>query len=195
LSLLVKICGLRDASAVGAAVEAGADAVGFVFFAGSPRNVEPALAARLSTAVPDGVLRVAVTLHPDAALWDEVQRVVKPDVLQTDLADFGYLDVSPGIEKWPVLREGSLPDEIPGTFVYEGRKSGRGHTVDWHSAAALAARGRMILAGGLSAGNVAEAIATVRPRGVDVSSAVESAPGVKDPARIGEFVAAARRAQ
>jgi phosphoribosylanthranilate isomerase len=195
MSLLVKICGMRDESAIGAAVESGADAVGFVFFDKSPRNVEPEQAAALAAAVPRGVLKVAVTLHPDAALWNEVQRALRPDVLQTDLEDFAYLDVNPGIEKWPVLREGSLPGEIPGSFVYEGRKSGQGLAVDWKSAAAIATRGRMILAGGLSVDNVAEAIATVRPWGVDVSSAVESSPGVKDAAKIMEFVAAARAAE
>jgi phosphoribosylanthranilate isomerase len=194
VSLFVKICGLSDESAISAAVEAGADAVGFVFFEKSPRNVTPERAAALSATVPDGVLKIAVTLHPDAALWDEVQSSVRPDVLQTDLEDFAYLDVKPGIEKWPVLREGSLPGEIPGTFVYEGQNSGRGCTVDWNSAAQLATRGRMILAGGLSVDNVAEAIATVRPWGVDVSSAVESAPGVKDAVKIREFVAAAKAA-
>jgi len=194
VSLFVKICGLSDESSISAAVAAGADAVGFVFFEKSPRNVTPERAAMLSSAVPDRVLKIAVTLHPDAALWDAVQSLVHPDVLQTDLEDFAYLDVKPGIEKWPVLREGSLPGEIPGTFVYEGQKSGRGRTVDWNSAAQLATRGRMILAGGLSVENIAEAIATVRPWGVDVSSAVESAPGVKDAVKIREFVAAAKAA-
>ena len=86
------------------------------------------------------------------------------------------------------------PGRFPGIFVYEGRKSGMGETVDWETAAAIAREGRMILAGGLSADNVAEAIAKVAPYGVDVSSAVESRPGVKDAARIAAFVEAARAA-
>ena len=81
------------------------------------------------------------------------------------------------------------------TFVYEGPKSGQGETVDWSRAAEIARQGNMILAGGLGAHNVAEAVATVRPFGVDVSSAVESAPGEKDSLLIEEFVTAARAAE
>jgi phosphoribosylanthranilate isomerase len=194
MSVFVKICGMTDAAAVRAAVDAGADAVGFVFFAKSPRNVSPAEAAGLAAAVPDGIRKVAVMLHPDPALWAAVQETLRPDVLQTDLDDFATLDVDAGIEKWPVLREGSLPERVPDTFVYESVRSGSGTTVDWHAAAGLAADRRMILAGGLSVGNVAEAIGIVRPWGVDVSSAVEATRGAKDPARIEAFVTAARAA-
>ena len=192
--MFVKICGMTNATAVDAACEAGADAVGFVFFARSPRNLEPARAADLAARVPAGVKKVAVMLHPDRALWDEVYEVLAPDVLQSDAADFAYLEVAAGIEKWPVLREGSLPGKLPGTFIYEGQTSGKGQAVDWEVAAGIARRGRMILAGGLSRANVGEAIAKVRPWGVDVSSAVETAPGVKDPAMIRDFVAAAKAA-
>ena len=194
MTVLVKICGMTDERAVKAAVDAGADAIGFVFHERSPRNVSPAEATRLAALAPAGVKRVAVMLHPEAELWDDVQKKLQPDVLQTDLGDFSYLDVQPGIEKWPVLREGSMPDRVPDTFVYEGRKSGHGETVNWDIAAGIARHGRMILAGGLSDGNVAEAINRVAPFGVDVSSAVESRPGVKDPAKIKSFVNAARAA-
>lgn len=192
--MLVKICGMTDEAAVRAAVDAGADAIGFVFYEKSPRNVRPAQAVSLAAAVPDGVRIVAVTLHPDPALWAEVQATLEPDVLQTDLADFDTLTVDAGIEKWPVLREGSVPERIPARFVYESHRSGSGTTVDWAAAAALAAGREMILAGGLSVENVAEAVRTVRPYGVDVSSAVESSPGRKDAMKIHEFVAAARAA-
>ena len=190
--MFVKICGMTDEGAVAASVAAGADAVGFVFFHKSPRNLTPAAAAALASGLPDTVRKVAVMLHPDGALWEEVQLALRPDILQTDLADFAYLDMDPAIEKWPVLREGSLPGELPDTFVYEGRMSGMGQSVDWEVAADIAKRGRMILAGGLNSLNVGDAIAQVRPWGVDVSSAVESAPGIKDAGRISEFVAAAR---
>lgn len=191
--MLIKICGMRDARNVEAAIEAGADALGFVF-AESPRRVTPE-EARLATAqVPSDVLRVAVMLHPDAADWQAVREVFEPDVLQTDSADFDYLDVPDSIRRWPVVREGDATLTVPAQFVYEGQKSGQGQTVDWDYAASLAARGRMILAGGLDAGNVAEAIRRVRPFGVDTSSAVESAPGQKDPAKIRAFIRAARAA-
>ena len=196
MTVLIKICGLTDAHAVHAAVNAGADAIGFVFFEKSPRNLAPETAARLAAEVPSGIRRVAVMLHPQKALWNEVSDALRPDVLQTDSDDFSYLEVDKDIEKWPVLREGSVPDNgaLPATFVYEGRQSGQGRTVDWDCAAGIARRGRMILAGGLTIDNVAEAIARVAPYGVDVSSAVESAPGQKDAALIAAFIAAAKSA-
>ncbi|MEJ2274976.1 MAG: hypothetical protein P8Y01_10450 [Woeseiaceae bacterium] len=109
---------------------------------------------------------------------------------------------TPSIDTWPVYREKNTVTDTFGvslkvtdTYLYEGARSGRGETVDWSVAAGIARRGKMILAGGLSVDNVAAAIATVRPFGVDVSSAVESAPGIKDPALIEEFVNAARAAE
>lgn len=191
--MLIKICGMRDARNVEAAIEAGADALGFVF-AESPRRVTPEEARFATAQVPSDVLRVAVMLHPAAADWQAVREVFEPDVLQTDAADFDYLDVPDSIRRWPVVREGDATLTVPAQFVYEGQKSGQGQTVDWDYAASLAARGRMILAGGLDAGNVAEAIRRVRPFGVDTSSAVESAPGQKDPAKIRAFIRAARAA-
>jgi phosphoribosylanthranilate isomerase len=96
-----------------------------------------------------------------------------------------------------VVREDStaLESELPGVFVYEGANSGRGETVDWSRAAVIARRGRMILAGGLSAGNIAAAISAVDPWGVDVSSAVESSPGKKDPDLIRQFLQAVHAAE
>jgi len=194
MTVLVKICGMTDDTAVCAAIEAGADAVGFVFHERSPRNIAIDEAIRLARLVPDHVRTVAVTMHPDAGVWKEIQAGFRPDVLQTDIADFGYLDVDGAIEKWPVVREGSVPRSLPVLFVYEGKESGRGERVDWSQAAGYASRAKMILAGGLGADNVADAIAAVRPFGVDVSSAVESSPGRKDPDRIRAFVKAAKAA-
>ncbi len=194
MTLLVKICGLRHVEAVRAAVAAGADAVGFVF-APSPRRVTAREATVIARDVPRGVKRVAVMLHPTPEEWREVEILFCPDVLQADARDFEQLEVPAEIERWPVLRQGSaLPVPLPDLFLYEGATSGRGERVDWSEAARLARRGRMILAGGLDRDNVAEAIRRVAPFGVDVSSAVESAPGVKDPARIRAFVEAARAA-
>ena len=194
MSLLIKICGLRDEQQVAAAVAAGADAVGFVF-AGSPRQVTPQRARRISAAVPAAVKRVAVMLHPDNAAWLDVLRVFAPDVLQTDVEDFATLDVPDSVERWPVLREGRALPAIDTTYVYEGATSGRGETVDWSAAARLATDGRMILAGGLGPDNIAAAITAVRPMGVDVSSGVEASPGIKDPQLINEFIKAARAAE
>jgi phosphoribosylanthranilate isomerase len=190
---LVKICGLTHVVSVEAAIAAGADAVGFVF-SDSARQVTARHAAFIASRVPRNVLRVAVMRQPAVALWREVEEIFCPDVLQTDAADFEYLDVPPEIQRWPVLREGTVATErdLADVFVYEGSSSGRGEKVDWQIAAGVAKKGRMILAGGLDADNVVEAIQTVMPWGVDVSSGVESAPGVKDPDLIHAFVAAVR---
>jgi phosphoribosylanthranilate isomerase len=199
--MLVKICGLSTAEDVQAAVAAGADALGFVF-AESVRRVEPKQAAAIANSVPVTVKKVAVMLHPTNAEWLRVLHDFSPDVLQTDAEDFEQLDVPETVECWPVYRQRNKVTDTIGvspkvsvTFLYEGAKSGSGETVDWSRAADVATQGRMILAGGLSADNVAEAIATVRPFGVDVSSAVESAPGVKDSALVEQFVHAARAAE
>lgn len=189
MSCLVKICGLKHAATVDAAVEAGADAVGFVFTK-SPRQVTVRHATFIAANVPQHILRVAVMLHPSVEEWDEVQAIFCPDVLQTDAEDFEYLDVPDDIAKWPVIREGKIPGggELPGTFVYEGVRSGRGETVDWSVARTLAGKSRLILAGGLNHRNVEAAIRQVGPFGVDVSSAVESARGDKDPQLIRAFI-------
>ena len=194
MSVMVKICGLTDADNVAAAVRAGADAVGFVFYEKSPRNLDIARAIELMSAVPEGVIRVAVMLHPDAAFCEQVLSATKPDVLQTDAADFDYIALPDGVAAWPVIRENAISDieKLPEQYLYEGAGSGKGETVDWARASDIATRGRMILAGGLTSSNVATAIQQVRPWGVDVSSAVESAPGQKDPNKIQEFIAAAK---
>jgi len=195
MSLFVKICGLSDQQHVRDAVAAGADAVGFVF-AKSVRQVTPQQARAISKNVPATVKRVAVMLHPSNEEWLKVLDGFSPDVLQTDAGDFDELDVPYSVERWPVFRQDiSAPGEDAGTYLFEGARSGHGQTVDWSRAAALAKRGRMILAGGLAADNVAEAIATVRPYGVDVSSAVESSPGKKDSQLISGFIDAARAAE
>lgn len=193
--MLVKICGLRDEEHIRAAVEAGADAVGFVF-ADSVRRIEPGRATEITNTVPDTIKKVAVMLHPSNDEWQDVLRAFRPDVLQTDVEDFINLDVPVTVQCWPVYREGNT---VSGTlfpaFVYEGAKSGTGQVVDWTRAADVGRQGNMILAGGLGVDNVAEAIATARPYGVDVSSGVESGPGQKDATLIRKFISAARAAE
>ena len=193
MSCLIKICGLKHAASVEAAVEAGADAVGFVF-AKSVRRVTARHATFIAANVPEHILRVAVMRHPRVEEWEEVQTIFCPDILQTDAEDFRYLEVPDDITRWPVIREGEIPGhaDLPDTFVYEGIESGQGETVDWNTAARLAERARLILAGGLSSENVADAIRQVGPFGVDVSSAVESSPGAKDPDMIRAFIEAVR---
>ena len=226
MSLWVKVCGLRNPADVAAACAAGADAIGFVF-APSVRRVSPAEATVAAAAAPANVQRVAVFLHPTQAELDEVLAGFKPDIVQTDAADFAALQVPAGIAVLPVLRAGGSREQapshngsreqapsykelgassllqsdipvggslLPTRCLVEGPRSGTGQVADWTLAAAIAARTQVVLAGGLHADNVAAAVQAVRPWGVDVSSGVESAPGVKDAARIHQFVFAARQA-
>jgi phosphoribosylanthranilate isomerase len=195
----IKICGMREATAVGAALDAGADAIGWVF-ADSPRRVQPGEAARLAAAARGRCALVAVTLHPDQVLVDEIVRELRPDYLQSDAADLAALQLPAELQTLPVLRDvGAAPESaahaaLPSRLLFEGARSGRGAMADWGLAAQLARRTELILAGGLSAQNVAEAIGRVRPFGVDVSSGVERSPGQKSATMIAEFVAAARAA-
>lgn len=191
--MFVKICGITSAAAVEAAVAAGVDAVGFVF-AESPRKLSPAQARELAEAVPVGIERVAVMRHPDRALCDEVFEVFGPDCLQTDAEDFGAIRLPAGCAALPVFRNGRVPADaaMHERILFEGLVSGSGRTADWDEARRLAAETRVILAGGLGPENVQQAIQAVRPFGVDVSSGVETAPGIKDPVKIRAFVARAR---
>lgn len=191
MSVFVKICGLTTPEGVAAAVEAGADAAGFVF-SPSPREVTPARARALAAALPAGMRRVAVFRHPPPGWIARVLEAFPADWVQSDAVDLPGVDLG-GADALPVFRSGApLPALLPELLLFEGPESGAGRTADWTAAAALASRVPVILAGGLSPENVGEALRTVRPWGVDVSSGVESAPGVKDPARVAAFVAAAR---
>jgi phosphoribosylanthranilate isomerase len=202
VAIWVKICGLTTPEAVEAAVGAGADAVGFVF-APSKRQVTAAQAAQLAHAVPRRIPRVAVMLHPTQSQLDEMWSVFRPDVLQTDIEDLATLRLPMGLAVMPVVRSGvrprpdlhgSAPSVGHSRILFEGPVSGVGSSSDWHSAAQLARTTQLVLAGGLNATNIADAIAAVRPFGVDVSSGVEASAGIKDPARIHEFVRRARAA-
>lgn len=198
MRVFVKICGLRTPEALRAAIEAGADAVGFVFSA-SPRQVTPAEAAQLAASVPAGILRVAVMRHPEPALWNEVARLLRPDWLQADAGDFARLELPAGIGRLPVFRD--VPDLDSAAVcreervLFESADSGSGRSPDWERACSLATRTALVLAGGLHPGNVGAAVQHVRPWGVDVSSGVESGRGIKDAAKIAAFVAAVRRAE
>ena len=194
MTVFVKICGLTDANAVDAAVDAGAEAVGFVFHPPSPRHLSPGRAAVLSRRVPPEVLRVAVTLHPRPDEVEEILESFAPDAWQSDAGDFAALSLAEAIEQWPVLRSGAATAIRARRVLFESPVSGGGVRADWTAAAAMARRCELILGGGLDAANVGAAIAEVRPFGVDVSSGVERMPGVKDPRRIRDFVRAVRQA-
>jgi phosphoribosylanthranilate isomerase len=196
----LKICGMTTPEAVAATLDARADAMGFVF-AQSVRKVTPPIAAGLAVPARGRLRLVAVTRHPSQEEVDEILRVFRPDVLQTDVADLSALRLPADLEVLPVLRglqdmsadSGRRANSLP-RILFEGQISGSGTTCDWDGAREVARRTELILAGGLNAGNVARAVAEVQPFGVDVSSGVEERPGLKSPAEIARFVAAARAA-
>lgn len=190
----IKICGMTTAAAVEAALEARVDAIGFVF-APSVRELTPQVARTLAAPARGRLRCVAVTHHPTQRAVDEIVREFAPDLLQSDAEDRATLRLPATLEYLAVLREGSpLPASLPPRILFEGPTSGRGAVSDWSAARALAQRTQLVLAGGLSAANIADAIACAQPFGVDVSSGVEERPGVKSPAAIVSFVIAARAA-
>lgn len=192
--LWVKICGLTTPAGVDAALSARVDAIGFVF-APSVRQVDPERALALCEGVRQRVPRIAVFKRPSASDVANVIRVFRPDIVQLDVEAIEDAALPDGVEVLPVLRAGSPhPTPLPLRALFEGPASGAGRTTDWEEGRGLAARTRLILAGGLTSDNVAAAVRHVRPFGVDVSSGVESQPGIKSPELIARFVAAARAA-
>ncbi|MER7465712.1 phosphoribosylanthranilate isomerase [Streptomyces sp. NPDC097981] len=195
--LFVKICGLKTAHDVDVAVAAGADAVGFVFAAGSPRTVDAATARELAAGVPDGVLTVGVFRGQPV---DEVRRLaeesgVRGVQLHGDEGPEHYGALR--AEGRTLLRATALRVERCGEYgedllLIDAPDPGSGKPWNWASEDFTAPRGHWLLAGGLTPGNVREAVETTGAWGVDVSSGVESERGVKSPELIRAFVAAAR---
>ncbi len=194
MRIFVKVCGLTDEAAVDAAVASDADAVGFVLEP-SPRQVSFERAVELAARVPERVTRVLVFREIDRVLLDACLSRERFDWVQADAGS--AIPRGRGVRFVPSIAD--APDVVervlraPRVFVFDGADGpGRGRRVDPGRAEILARRGAMLLAGGLDPTNVTDAISRVRPFGVDVSSGVESRPGVKDPRRIAEFVAAVR---
>lgn len=205
MQVRVKICGITSTSDALAAIEAGADALGFVFYEKSPRHLTAEQAAKIIAHLPPFISRVG--LFVDAAA-DEIREVIaqtRIDTLQLHGEEspefcslFGLTTLKAirvqgpksirGLENYPV--SGVLLD----SFV-PGQAGGTGAKFNWELALEAKRSGKpIILAGGLKPANVAEAIRSVNPYGVDVSSGVESAPGKKDVRKMRDFVAAARAA-
>jgi phosphoribosylanthranilate isomerase len=198
MAIFVKICGLTSVDIISAAVEAGADAIGFVF-ANSPRRVSVELANRITQNLPTHIVRVAVMHHPTQAEWHEVASGFAPDWLQTDALDFVHLGVGEEVVRLPVFRDSpSLDASVVAAApqaLFEAPVSGSGQQANWDHAAELARTTRLMLAGGLEPDNVAAAIRQVSPWGVDVSSGVESRRGVKDKDKIAAFIQAVRETE
>ncbi|MFI5177401.1 MAG: phosphoribosylanthranilate isomerase [Vicinamibacterales bacterium] len=197
----VKICGITRAEDAAEAVRLGADALGFVFWAQSPRVVSPDVARAIAASVPPLVARVGVFVDAPVAEVITIARLVGLDAVQLhgdELVD-AYAGVPARIIKAVVLdadddleRAARLPPHVTPLIdaADRAKRGGTGRIADWSSAAGLARRRPVMLAGGLSAENVAEAIRVVRPWAVDVSSGVESAPGIKSTERLEQFFAA-----
>ena len=208
----VKICGLTEPEGLDAALEAGAAYVGFVFFPKSPRNLSPAEAAALAARVPPGVAKVGLFVDPDDAALDAALAAVPLDVIQlhgtetpgraAEVKSRHGLPVMKAVglrtradlaalNEWTGAADQVLIDAKPP----EGATlpGGNGLAFDWTLLSDRRWFGPWMLAGGLTPGNVAAAMARTNARQVDVSSGVESAPGTKDPALVRQFIAAASR--
>lgn len=203
----VKICGLRRAEDAAAAVTAGADALGFNFWPGSRRYIEPAGAARIVAEVPPQVLTVGVFVdeQPERVLAIAEQTGImalqlhgneSPEYVDQlgDYLKIKTIKVGPGFQPKDLSRYPSASLFLLEGFV-AGMVGGTGRTFDWSLAEMAKDYGKIILAGGLTPDNVAEAVRRVRPWGVDVASGVERKPGIKDPELIREFIQAARTAE
>lgn len=201
--MFVKVCCITRVEDALHAVEHGASALGFIFWPRSPRYITPERVRQIVSALPADVATVGVFVDADG---DDIRRTAESSGINTvQLNDESTPDVMTRIGL-PVLRAVTLPSsarvaaEWPEdvTLLLDAhdpvRRGGTGMTVDWQQAAELARRRRLVLAGGLRPSNVAEAIAVVRPYGVDVCSGVESTPGVKDHDKVAQFLANARGA-
>jgi phosphoribosylanthranilate isomerase len=198
LSLFIKLCGLRAAEDVETAVAAGASAVGFVMTE-SPRRVSVAEAAHLRSLLPAHVLAVAVFHDPSRHLIEQVEREVAPDLFQAEphlLQGLPRSSILPGVAEGPgLVQRVEAALEVTGSgwvLVDSSARGGTGRRMAWDDLVSLPSRSRLVLAGGLTPHNVAEAVRSVRPGGVDVSSGVEQAPGVKDHELMKAFVTAAQ---
>jgi phosphoribosylanthranilate isomerase len=211
MPIAVKICGLSDEEGVDAALEAGADLVGFVFFPPSPRNVLPKRAAVLAARARGRAEIVALTVTADDAVLDEIVGTLRPDVLQLHGKETPERAAAIRVRTGrPVMKAIGVAgrDDLAATSRYDvdrilldakpprdaTRPGGNGASFDWSVLQGFSCPQPWLLSGGLDPSNVAAALAATGAAGVDVSSGVERAPGRKDPALIRAFVEAVRRA-
>jgi phosphoribosylanthranilate isomerase len=213
MPLLVKICGLSTSGTLEAALDAGADMVGFVFFEASPRHVSLEAARELGQIARGRATKVALTVDADDATFSNIIETLQPAILQlhgqesvSRVRDIKQKFGLPVMKAIPVGVAADLAS-VPGyaaaadRILFDARApkdatrpGGLGVPFDWHLLKGLKLAVPFMLSGGLSIDNVGEAIAITRPDGVDVSSGVESAPGIKDPDMIRAFIRAARAA-
>ena len=214
MSLIVKICGLKTPDALDAALAAGADMVGFVFFPPSPRNLDAATARKLGAQVAGRAQKVALSVDADDALMAASIKALRPDLLQLHGKEppervlalkkkFGL----PVMKALPIAVKGDLERvaryaAVADRLLFDARApreatrpGGLGKAFDWRLLQDVDPGVPFMLSGGLGADNLGEALRLARASGVDVSSGVERAPGMKDPDKIRAFVRAARIAE
>jgi len=211
MTLDIKICGLKTEEAVAATLAGGASHVGFIFFPKSPRYVAPAEAGRLRKAAIGRAKAVAVTVDADDAMLDSIVAAMSPDMLQLHGSEtpkrVAELKARYGL---PVMKALSIREVadlaaiepyrgVADRFLFDAKPprgaelpGGNGVPFDWRVLATLGPGIDYMLSGGLNAQNIGEALRLVSPSGIDTSSGVESAPGVKDVALIEAFLRAVR---
>lgn len=214
MTIQAKICGIRSDDALDAAIAGGASFVGFVFFPRSPRNVSLDEAAALAARVPTGILKAAVVVDPDDAMLDAMLAAVPLDILQLHGAEtperVAGIKARTGRETMKALKIAGT-DDVAAAEAYLGvadrllfdakppkdatglLPGGNALAFDWQLLAGRDWPCPWMLSGGLDTANVAEAVTVSGATAVDVSSGVESTPGVKDPAKIAEFLATVSR--
>jgi phosphoribosylanthranilate isomerase len=210
----IKICGLKTDAALAAALSGGATHVGFIFFPKSPRNIAPPEAGRLRELAGGKAKAVAVTVDADNAFLDAIVAEMRPDMLQLHGSEtpqrLTELKARYGL---PIMKALSVrePADLAAIAPYLGvadrllfdakppkgseLPGGNGVSFDWTILARLDADVDYMLSGGLNAANIGEAIRLANPPGLDISSGVESAPGIKDTALIEQFFKAVRAAR
>lgn len=213
-TLDIKICGLKTDETLAAALAGGASHVGFIFFPKSPRHVEPQEAARLREAARGKAMAVAVTVDADDAQLDAIVEAMTPDMLQLHGSESPErVAATKARYGLPVMKAFSVREaaDLDAALAYRGvadrllfdarppvgseLPGGNGVSFDWNLLSKLDRDIDYLLSGGLNAANISKALLVARPFGIDVSSGVESAPGVKNAALITDFfraVAAAR---
>jgi phosphoribosylanthranilate isomerase len=214
MSLIVKICGLSTPETLDVAVDAGADMVGFVFFPPSPRHLGLDTARALGKHVRRRAVKVALTVDADDATLADIVEALQPDILQLhgretvarlrDIKQKFGLQVMKALAVETAADLASLPPYAAAAdrILFDARApkeatrpGGLGAVFDWHVLENVDLKLPFMVSGGLNAGNVAEAVRVTRAGGVDVSSGVERAPGIKDPEMIRSFIRAARAAE
>jgi phosphoribosylanthranilate isomerase len=203
--VLVKICGITRLADAELAVECGAGALGFVFWSDSPRFIDPESARTIVATLPPAVIPVGVFVNQSRQYVNEVAAKVSLGAIQLhgdESVEYARAMIRPvfkaialaeaneeSIDTWPLETMMLLDVHDP------VRRGGTGRTVDWGRAATVARRRPVILAGGLTPENVGEAISRVGPSGIDVSSGVESSPGLKDSDRLKALFAAMKKVE